>query len=71
MSLSNVEALDQTPDVQAANRQYYEEAIVGMCKRLAVVSVDYLRDKVVTSRVLARLQQSDHYLGQVQWAPKV
>ncbi len=53
ISLSNVDELDNNPEVQAANRKFYEDAIEGMCKRLAVVSVDYLRDKVITSRVLS------------------
>ncbi len=65
INLSNVEVLDKDPEQKAVNCQFYEEAISEMCKKLAVVSVDFLRDKLITARLLAQLQQSDPYLNQI------
>ena len=51
--------------LNGTNRQFYEENISDMCKKLAVISVDYLKNKTITSDILARCQMSDDYLSQI------
>jgi hypothetical protein len=56
----------RTPNNDSSiEKDFYEQNILDMSRKLAVISVDYLKNKIISSKTLARCQQSDAYLSQI------
>jgi len=65
-NLMSVSAHDGSAQEDAEiDRRFYENSILEMSKKLAVISVDYLKNKLISAKMLARCQISDPYLNKI------